>query len=81
MAHEQSKTREQRTLSDDKRIVIVLRRYGVEHAGVFGSFAMGESHQGSDIDVLIDLREDMDLLFDLVGLRLDLETRWGARLT
>lgn len=32
-----------------------LRSRGVCHAAVFGSVARGESHAGSDIDVLVDL--------------------------
>lgn len=36
------------------KIVPVLRRYDVVHAGVFGSFVRGEMKEGSDIDVLVE---------------------------
>ena len=32
-----------------------LRTLGVCHAAVFGSVARGDSHAGSDVDVLVDL--------------------------
>ena len=34
-----------------------LRRLGVAHAAVFGSFARGETRTESDIDVLVELDE------------------------
>lgn len=41
---------------------------------IFGSFARGEQRRTSDIDLLVDLPKGMTL-FDLVGLKLDLEER------
>ncbi len=38
----------------------VLSRYGVSRVGLFGSAARGESTEGSDIDILIDFRSDME---------------------
>lgn len=32
-----------------------LRSRGVRHAALFGSVARGESHPGSDLDVMIDI--------------------------
>ncbi|WP_347488767.1 nucleotidyltransferase family protein [Desulfoscipio sp. XC116] len=36
-----------------KKITPVLRRYGVEKASIFGSYARGEHNANSDIDILI----------------------------
>ncbi len=47
-------------------------KYKAEIRGVFGSYARGESHRSSDVDVLVDFEESADLL-DLVGLALFLE--------
>ena len=35
-----------------------LQRLGVRHAAVFGSMARGESHAGSDLDVMIEIDEE-----------------------
>ncbi len=49
----------------------VLRRYGVVKAGVFGSFARGESHDASDLDLVVEFEEGRSLL-DLVALQQEL---------
>ena len=36
----------------------VLRRYGVERIGVFGSYATGKPNAESDIDILVHFAED-----------------------
>lgn len=61
-----------------KQIVIILRRHGVLHAGVFGSFARGTANDSSDIDLLIDFPPGKTL-FDLEALALDLEGVVGRR--
>ncbi|MEA3476197.1 MAG: nucleotidyltransferase family protein [Candidatus Cloacimonadota bacterium] len=61
-----------------KRIISILKRYDVVHAGIFGSFARGEMRKYSDIDILIEFRGEKSLL-DLVGLKLELEENLGRR--
>lgn len=51
-----------------------LHKYKAQIKGVFGSFARGEESESSDIDVLVDFKEDADL-FDFVGLSLFLEEK------
>ena len=55
-----------------KKILPVLRRYDVERAALFGSFARGESAEGSDIDLLVEFKGEKSLL-DLSGLKIALE--------
>ena len=50
------------------------RRFKVELKGIFGSVVRSEEKPGSDIDILVEFREDANL-FDLAGLSLFLEER------
>jgi predicted nucleotidyltransferase len=59
-----------------RRALPVLRRHGVTRAGIFGSTARGERKRGSDIDVLVEIKEDISLL-DFVGIKLELEQALG----
>lgn len=54
----------------------MLRRRGVVHAGVFGSFALGKERKGSDIDILIEFSGRKSLL-DLIALEQELKERLG----
>ena len=53
-------------------IILVLKKYDIKKAGIFGSYARGEQNKGSDIDILIKLPKNMSLL-DLSGLKIELE--------
>jgi hypothetical protein len=59
-----------------KKILPILRKYGVKKAGVFGSYVRGELKEGSDIDLLVEIGEDISLL-DFVGLKLEIEDALG----
>lgn len=59
-----------------ERLRSVLRRHAVVRASLFGSFARGEGRAGSDIDLLVEMPAAKDL-FDLVGLKLDVEGALG----
>jgi hypothetical protein len=50
----------------------IARKHGVRNVRVFGSFARGEQHRRSDIDLLVDLPDGMTLI-QLSGLKIDLE--------
>ncbi|MFO7599971.1 MAG: nucleotidyltransferase family protein [Candidatus Desulfacyla sp.] len=52
----------------------VRHRYRAEIIGFFGSYARGEEHAESDVDVLVDFREGATLLH-LTGLGNFLEER------
>ena len=56
----------------------ILEEYGVEFAGVFGSFARGEASQESDVDILIRLTEPIGL-FSLAELQQKLSETLGKK--
>ncbi|KJU86807.1 nucleotidyltransferase, partial [Candidatus Magnetobacterium bavaricum] len=37
---------------------LIRERYGVKRIGIFGSFARGQGNDNSDVDVLVEFRED-----------------------
>lgn len=55
-----------------RRLIAILRRYGVRRAGLFGSFARGEAADDSDVDVLYESPPDMGL-FAAAAMGNDLE--------
>jgi len=61
-----------------RKILPILKKHGVTKAGVFGSWARGESKEGSDLDILVELPEGKSLL-DLARLKIELEERLGMK--
>ncbi len=55
-------------------IVPLLEKYGVKKASFFGSYARGDFHKKSDVDLLIQLPQGMTL-FGFADLKLDLEEK------
>lgn len=56
----------------------IQRQFRAEVLGVFGSYARGEPHDSSDIDLLVRFHEGASLL-DLVGLGDYLEAIFGRK--
>lgn len=56
----------------NKKILQILRKYGVIKAGWFGSYVRGLLKDESDIDILVEIKEDISLL-DFIGLKLEIE--------
>ena len=54
------------------KILPILKKQGVTKAAIFGSHATGEAKKRSDVDLLVEFAGRKSL-FDLVGLKLDLE--------
>ena len=50
----------------------ILESEGITKAAIFGSHATGEAKQNSDVDLLVEF-SGRKSLFDLVGLKLELE--------
>ena len=61
-----------------QKILPVLQSYGVIKAGIFGSFARGEADEGSEVDILVEISDQLSLL-DFVGLKLELEDVLGRK--
>ncbi len=59
-----------------EKVVPALKRHGVVHASLFGSFARGDQNEDSDVDLLVAFELGRSLL-DLVALKLDLEQALG----
>jgi len=57
----------------------VLRQHRATNPRVFGSVARRQEHEGSDIDLLVDLPEGYSLV-DLAGLKLELSELLGERI-
>jgi len=55
-----------------EKITPILHRYGVTRAAFFGSLVRGEVKPDSDVDILVEIKNDMSLL-DFVGMKLELE--------
>lgn len=47
------------------------QEYGIEVLGIFGSYSRNEFRQGSDVDVVVQLRKQD--LFSIIGIKQDLE--------
>ena len=62
------------------KIKPILKRHDVKRAAIFGSYARGEQNKKSDIDILIEYKNDDDKsLLDFVGLKLELEEKLGKK--
>jgi len=64
-------------MSDKIRNIItmsvpVLKRYGIDHAYLVGSFARGEDHSKSDVDILVEIHDPISLL-TFSRIKIDLE--------
>ena len=56
-----------------KKIIPILVKNDVRRAAIFGSYARNEAKKNSDVDILIEYKNDDKSLLDLVGLKLELE--------
>ena len=59
-------------------ILPILKKHGATKAGLFGSLVRGEMCDDSDIDILVEIKEDISLL-DFVGIKLELEEALGKK--
>jgi len=58
-----------------KKINPILKKNGVKRAAIFGSYARGEEKKRSDVDILIEYKNDDKSLLDLVGLEMELKKK------
>jgi len=62
--------------NDREMILSIAKKYGANNIRVFGSVVREQETNTSDIDLLVDLEEDRSL-FELIGLKLELEEKTG----
>jgi len=55
-----------------EKLVPVLKFHGVRKAGIFGSYARGEQKRKSDVDILVEVGDGVDLI-DFIKLKNILE--------
>ena len=60
------------------KLLAITAGHGASNLRVFGSVVKGVDKEGSDIDLLVDVREGTSL-FDLVGLQQDFEDALGMK--
>ena len=56
----------------------IRRQYKAKVKGIFGSHVRGEAHPDSDVDLLVDFDEGVNL-FDMIGLEQFLEDKLGCK--
>ena len=62
-----------------KRIAIpILRRNRVRRAALFGSASRGTMKKDSDVDILVDIKDDISLI-GFIGIKLELEKALGKK--
>ena len=60
------------------KLLAIAAGHGASNLRVFGSVAKGADKEGSDIDLLVDVRQGTSL-FDLVGMQQDFEDVLGMK--
>lgn len=68
----------QAIVSQRDTILRLAAQHGASRVRVFGSAATGEDHEGSDLDLLVDLPGGTSLL-RIVGLQLDIADALGLK--
>lgn len=66
------------TPQQENIIKTVIQRVKPTYIAVFGSYARGEEHEKSDLDILIDFDMEVDLL-ELIGLEQELSELLGIK--
>ena len=56
-----------------------LRSLGVKRIGLFGSFAKGQQHSRSDLDVLVEFKKNQKTFDHFMDLKFFLQKRFGKK--
>ena len=61
------------SIQEIKKIILpILKKNNVIKAGIFGSYVRGEQKVNSDVDILVELEDELDLL-DVIRIKIELE--------
>ncbi len=66
------------SLKQQNQIIDIASKFNPKMIGIFGSYARGENKANSDLDVLIDFEQDINLL-EIIGLEQELTERLGLK--
>jgi len=62
-----------KNIKEIKEIIIpILKKWDVKKASIFGSHVRGEATEDSDVDILVELKDDLNI-FDFIEIKLELE--------
>jgi len=61
-----------------EKVIPILQYHGIKKAGLFGSAVRDELNENSDIDILVEIKQDISLL-DFIGIKLELEDAIGKK--
>ena len=73
------------TLEEIKEILAkckpeLKRKFKIKEIGIFGSYISGEQGEKSDLDILVEFKDDARLsLLDMVGLEIELSELLGVK--
>jgi hypothetical protein len=56
---------------------LIRQKYGVKRIGIFGSFAREDAREGSDVDVIVEFREDAENFDNYIELKYFLQKAFG----
>jgi predicted nucleotidyltransferase len=56
---------------------LIRQKFGVKRIGIFGSFVHGEAKEGSDVDVIVEFREDAENFDNYIELKYLLQEAFG----
>lgn len=62
-----------------KKIILVLKKYNVKKAGIFGSFARGDYSKDSDVDILIQIDDNKVSLLQVIAIENELQDKIGKK--
>ncbi|RYE36880.1 MAG: nucleotidyltransferase [Sphingobacteriaceae bacterium] len=64
--------------TQQNQLITTISKFNPKLLGIFGSFAREENNVTSDLDILIDFEEDLNLL-EIIGLEQDLSETLGLK--
>lgn len=61
------------TIEEIKKYIFqILRKYGIQRAYIFGSYARNEATKNSDVDIMIVGGEQLKTILDMAGFEIEL---------